>query len=406
MSDAEGGAGRVHTMTSERNAPTAPAPAVAGAPAINRGRYRLFGSSTRDYSARTIRLVEESLVIDMLAPFGIQASSDWLQDPETFTAEDHEEYRGSGINVFHVGAGQGIPGELDPYLNSVAFIGRWNQLIAHHPDWFVRIASAEDLDKAHGTGRIGVLIGIQNSEHFRSVDDVGRLADLGLRVSQLTYNSRNHIGTGCMEDSDGGLSDFGVDVVRRMNQVGMVVDLGHCGDRTTMDAFEASSRPVLVTHANVRALVPGYRRNKTDEAIRRMAETGGVLGLTAVRSFVRDREPTTIEHLLDHYDYVARLVGVEHVGIGTDKTFEGYDALPEEERARLGGRYMEHYRWREKIDMDELRHPKRTFDLTEGLTRRGYSDDDIRLILGGNFKRALTQIWDGIPGLSPVEEDE
>jgi membrane dipeptidase len=125
-----------------------------------------------------------------------------------------------------------------------------------------------------------------------------------------------------------------------------------------------------------------------------MAAKGGVAGMTAVRSFVRDSEPTTLEHLLDHYDYVAKLVGVEHVGIGSDTDIRGgYDAQSKDEWEHTGGRYREQYRFRHKIDMDEMTQPKRTFLLTEGLIRRGYKDPDVALILGGNFQRVLSEIW-------------
>jgi membrane dipeptidase len=110
----------------------------------------------------------------------------------------------------------------------------------------------------------------------------------------------------------------------------MAVDVSHCGDRTTLDACEASKRPVLVTHSNCRALVPGHPSVKTDEAIRAMAKSGGVMGITGVRMFVRDKEPTTIEHVLDHFDHVARLVGVEHLGVGSDADLDGYDDMPPE----------------------------------------------------------------------------
>ena len=359
------------------------------APMINRNRYRLFAQSAQEYSARTVRLMEESTVLDMLAPWGRDRGR-WMADPDSFTEQDFRAYDESGIDVFHIATGVG---GVDPFTNVLTFVGRWNGFVASHPDWFMRITTPEHLREVGPSGKVGILVGVQNSEHFRTVDDVEFFHGLGQRVSQLTYNSQNRIGTGCMESDDGGLSDFGADVVARMNEVGMAVDLGHCGDQTTLDGIEASARPPLITHSNVRALVPGYPRNKTDEAIRRMAAKGGVMGMTAVRSFVRGEEPTNVDHLVEHYDYVARLVGVEHVGIGTDHTFEGNDTLSPEQKARLGGRYHDQYRFREKIDIDEMRHPKRTYDLTEGLVRRGYSDADIELILGGNFIRVLSEIW-------------
>jgi membrane dipeptidase len=124
-----------------------------------------------------------------------------------------------------------------------------------------------------------------------------------------------------------------------------------------------------------------------------MAKTGGVMGITGVRNFVRNSEPTTIEHFLDHYDHVAKLVGPEHLGIGSDIDLDGYDDMPPEDYKRLKAGYKGSYAFRDKIDIDEIAHPKRVYDLTEGLVRRKYADADIRGILGGNFKRVLTEIW-------------
>ena len=178
-----------------------------------------------------------------------------------------------------------------------------------------------------------------------------------------------------------------------MNEVGMAVDVSHCGDQTTLDAFEVSTSPVLITHSNVRKLAGGHPRCKSDEAIRKMAKSGGVMGITGVRNFVRDKEPTTIEHMLDHFDYVAKLVGVEHLGVGSDMDPDGYDDIPEPAYSALKGAYKDSYKFRDKIDTDGFDNPLKIFTLTEGLIRRGYADADIELILGGNFKRALGEIW-------------
>jgi membrane dipeptidase len=124
-----------------------------------------------------------------------------------------------------------------------------------------------------------------------------------------------------------------------------------------------------------------------------MAATGGVMGITGVRMFVSAKEPTTVEDVLNHYDHVAKLAGVEHVGVGSDIGIDGYDALSEPIRKALHAGYKASYGFREKDDIEGLDHSQRTFDLTEGLIRRGYSDAQIEGILGGNFKRVLGQIW-------------
>ena len=361
-------------------------PALA-APMLNFGRVRLWPGAP-EYSARAVDLVKRSLVIDMLSPLVIsfRKFSGWLQKPDSVTAADFQRYKDSGINVFHIAVGVGA-------AQALQFVSGWNGLVANHDEHLMRITRASDFARAKKSGRIGILIGIQNSDHFQNPNDVNTFYALGQRVSQLTYNTRNLIGNGSTERRDEGISDFGIRIIERMNEVGMAVDVSHCGDKTTLDAFEISKKPVLITHSNCRALVPNHPRCKSDEAIRAVGKAGSVMGITGVRMFVRDSEPTTIEHMLDHYDHVAKLIGVEHVGIGSDIDLDGYDDLPEDELKQLKAAYKSSYAFREKTDIEGVDHPKRMFDLVEGFIRRKYTDAQIEGILGGNFRRVLAQIW-------------
>jgi membrane dipeptidase len=375
------------------------AAATIAAPMLNRGWFQLFAQSATKYSARAVDLVQRSTIVDMLNPFtlvGVLAPikgdkrPTWFTNPETFTVSDFQRFKDSHIDVMHIAVGTVGPNAFDQVMS---FIGFWNGFIARHTDQLMRVDDAQSIDTAKSSGKIGIVLGVQNSEHFRTVDDVDRFYQFGQRVSLLTYNSRNLIGNGSTERRDDGISDFGVQIIERMNKVGMAVDTAHCGDKTTLDAFEVSKVPVLITHSNCRALNPNHPRCKTDEAIRKMAEKGGVMGITGVRNFVAPKEPTNIETLLDHFDYVAKLVGVEHVGVGSDYDLDGYDAMPEDYKKWLRGLYKSSYGFRDKMDTDGFNHYKRMFDLTDGLIRRGYSDADIGLILGGNFRRVLGQIW-------------
>lgn len=369
--------------------------AAVAAPMLNLGRYRIFAASTREYSARAIELVRQSLVIDMLNPFSLAMvlgtlmggeQPTWLSNPALLTAPDLQRARDSGFNVLHIAAGTG------DYDSTLRFLAQWDGLIAHHSDTFLRVDSPERLAEAKRAGKIGIILGIQDSDHFRTLEDVEFFYGLGQRVSQLTYNARNLIGSGSTERNDSGLSDYGVSVVQSMNRLGMAVDVSHCGDTTTLDACGVSKRPVLITHANCRALNP-HPRCKTDEAIKKVAATGGVMGITGVRMFVKASEPTTVEDVLDHFDHVKKLVGPEFLGVGSDIDLFGYDAMPANERAALHANYKSVYAFREKDDIEGINHPKRMFDLTEGLIRRGYTDAQIHGILGGNFRRVLGVIW-------------
>jgi membrane dipeptidase len=369
-------------VVSRRSFLTASACAL-GAPFIKRGRFGLLANSltrsTPEYSALTIDLIQNSTVIDMLGLLTLDYKklSGWEAAPDRFQTIDFQRLKSSGITIFHPAVGFT---EGDVYKESLTDITGWNLFIASHSNEFMRVDGAADLAHAKALGKIGIVIGQQNSEHFRTIEDVSRFYAMGQRVSQLTYND-NLIGGGSTGAKNIGLTDYGAQVVERMNRLGMAVDVSHCSDRTTLDAIEASTKPVLVTHANCRALVPGSARCRTDEAIRNLAAKGGVLGVTMVRFFVGSGGSVTIENVLDHIDHVVKVAGVEHVGIGTDVDLDGRDRhVPGNIPVR-------------RNDLDGMQYARKIFDLTEGLVRRNYSRQNIELILSGNFQRALSQIW-------------
>ncbi len=365
--------------------------AVLGAPMINSGRYRLFAASAQEYSARCLKLMQEAIVFDMLSPLTISGKwQQWARDPESFTERDAQRFRSSGISVFHHAFGLG---GTNAYDSAVNYFGSTNALVAGAEQYFMRIDSTADFARAKQSGKIGLLAGIQNAEHFRRPADIDFFFALGQRVSQLTYNSRNLIGNGSTERRDEGISDFGIAIINQMNTTGMAIDVSHCGDRTTLDAFEISKKPVLITHSNVRALAGDHPRCKSDEAIRAVGKAGSVMGITGVRNFVSDKEPTTVDSVIDHFDHVRKLIGVEHLGVGSDVDLDGYDDLEPAALQQLKAGYKDTYRFRAKIDIEGLDHPRRMFDLTGGLIRRKYTDAEIRGILGGNFMRVLTEIW-------------
>jgi membrane dipeptidase len=371
--------------------------AVLAAPAFNIGRYRVFALDQQQYSARCLKLMQESTVLDMLGPLTISGKwQQWARDPESFSDADAQRFKGSGINVFHHAFGIGGTNAFDAANN---YFGLTNALIAGAEQHFMRIDSVADFRRVKESGKIGILPGLQNAQHFRAPADVDHFFSIGQRVAQLTYNSRNLIGNGSTERRDDGISDFGVTIIEQMNKTGMAIDVSHCGDRTTLDAFEISKKPVLITHSNCRVLADGHPRCKSDEAIRAVGKAGSVMGITGVRNFVSAREPTTVDSVIDHFDHVRKLIGVEHVGVGSDMDLDGYDDLEPAALQQLKANYKESYRFREKIDIEGLDHPKRMFDLTEGLIRRKYSDAEIKGILGGNFMRVLAEIW---PARKPV----
>jgi membrane dipeptidase len=374
---------------------------VLAMPAFLRGRYQLSPLDRTEYSARAIRLVQEAVVVDLLNQFRFAdfaesppKSTLWLTKSRSMTAADFDVYRTSGYTVIALGHS---PAD---YASGIRFFADWNGFIAEYPEWFLRVDDATDFAAVKQSRKIGIMITFQNSDHFRTVDDVDTFFTLGQRLSQLTYNYQNRIGSGFLETKDGGLTVFGGEIVARMNRVGMAVDVSHCGDRTTLDALDVSTRPVVFSHASCRALVPGALRCKTDEMIQKMARSGGVMGIPFLRMMVHPVEPVTVEHILDHFDHVTKLVGIDHVAVGSDMDVIGNPnpvngATLSVPPTPNFDRYQMHFdaKGERLLTVAGLDHPKRMFDVAEGLIRRKYSDANILAILGGNAARVLSTIW-------------
>ncbi|MGE5245176.1 MAG: dipeptidase [Betaproteobacteria bacterium] len=366
--------------------------AGAAAPMINLGRVRLDAQASRRYSTRAVDLVKESLVVDMLHQIVYRIDQSdvlkrWLYQPHGFTGADFDRYRQSGISVISFG------NAARSHEDGIRLFGEFNGFIAGYPQWLLRVDEPARFLEAKRTGRLGIHFGLQNSTHFRSPDDVDTFYGLGQRSSQLTYNQANLIGDGAFEPRNGGLTEFGVKIVERMNRVGMVVDVAHAGDRTQLDAFRLSTKPVIISHGNARALDDGHPRCVSDESIRALGRSGGVMGINFISFMVKRREPVTIDDVIDHVDYVTKMIGIEHVGIGSDIGLESNDHADPAMFRRFMAAADPRYRVHEREAVEGLDHPLRFFDLTDALLRRGYSDAQIRLILGENWRRVLSSVW-------------
>lgn len=363
------------------------AAAAVGLPFLNRGSFAFAAAPSKTYSARAVGLMRESLVIDMLAPLSLNLDPKLFDRP--FTDPQKAQFRASGITGFHNSYGLG---GFKAKEEALEYLAAWQGFLGAQADLFTLVRAATDLEAAKAAGKAAVIMGMQNADQFQTPADVALFYRLGMRCAQLTYNSQNFIGSGSTDRVDGGVSDFGVSIIQAMNKAGMLIDVSHCGDRTTLDGIDLSPKPIAITHSNCRSLAR-HPRSKTDEAIRKLAAKGGVMGITGVRNFVRETEPTTIRHMADHIDHVVKLAGIEHVGIGSDADLDGYDDMDPKQYAELKAAYKSSYAFRGKLDTDGFDHPLKFFDLTDELIRRGYSDDNIRLILGGNFRRLLGATW-------------
>jgi membrane dipeptidase len=358
-------------------------------PYIAKAAVQVSPYTHRRYSTRSVDLVRSAIVIDMLAPIKIDFNPEFYA--RRLSDRDAADFRASGITAIHHSIGIDGPEARDQALT---FFAAWGNYVARNSHVFTGVDKVADILQAKRDGRCAVIMGLQNADHFREASDVKAFFQLGQRCAQLTYNEQNRIGSGSTERVDGGVSDFGIEIIQAMNAVGMLIDVSHSGDRTTLDAIALSPKPIAITHSNCRALID-HPRVKTDEAIKALSAKGGVMGITGVRMFVSKTDPTTIGNIVDHIDHVVKLVGIEHVGIGTDSDLNGYDDASPETNKMLRGAYKGSYAFRDKIDVDGFDHPLKMYDLTEELIRRNYSGANIRAVLGGNFQRLLTATWGG-----------
>lgn len=259
----------------------------------------------------------------------------------------------------------------------------------------IHVLQGDDIRQAKRDQKLGVIFGVQGIAP-KIEDDPGLIRivhKLGLRIAQLTYNERCSLGCGCLEQPDTGLTQLGRICIREMNHVGICVDLAHGGDRTMIDAIECSREPIIVSHGNARALCD-TPRNYADEALRQLGECGGVIGITAYGPLCETQKGVrpTLNDMVDHIAYVADLIGVDHVGIGSD-FFESES--PVRFHAFFKVRYPEVFSQYDlsNVYFDDFKRVEHFPLLTEALLARGFSSEDTAKVLGGNFLRVFDQVW-------------
>lgn len=306
-----------------------------------------------------------------------------------------DEMRASGLSGCVVTAGNPALQGASAHADMVRELEEYRRIIAAQPSRLEAVTDAAGIERATAAGRIGLLYYVQNATPIE--DDVGRLEDLharGIRVVQLTYNSRNLLGDGCLERTNAGLSRFGIEVVEGLNARRMLVDLSHCGEATTRDGVAHSRAPVAVTHAGCRAVFD-HPRNKSDAILRALADRGGVIGIFQINPYLGPAERNTLEDVMRHLDHAIRICGIDHVGIGSDREYAAIPDTPEEqarlreELSRLRPTTATGFRW--PFFVSALNHPRRMETLADALRKRGRTPREVDLILGENFLRLFRE---------------
>lgn len=271
-------------------------------------------------------------------------------------------------------------------------IARWKQWFDEHGDLITQVHTTADIHRAKEEGKTGIILGWQNISGIEDrIDYLALYKELGVGVIQIAYNTQNLVGTGCYESRDGGLSEFGHEVVAEMNRLGILCDLSHVGSKTSEDVIRASRKPVAYSHCLPSGLKM-HPRNKSDEELRFIADQGGFVGVTMFPSFMKKGVDSTVDDYVEAINYVIDLVGEEHVGIGTDFS-QGHEPSFYEWITRDKG-YA-----RKLTDFGEIRNPAGMScigdlpNLTAAMDRAGWSETRIRRVIGENWVRLLREVW-------------
>ena len=295
------------------------------------------------------------------------------------------QWRDGGLDAVHVTIAY-----HEMFRETVLNMEQWNRWFEDYADLIMPAGSAEDVEFAKANGKTAVIFGFQNPSPME--DDIGLieiLHKLGARFMQLTYNNQSLLATGCYEPDDTGLTRMGREVVEEMNRVGLVVDMSHSAEISTLQAIEYSSRPIVISHANPSFWHPA-RRNKSNTVLKALAETGGMIGFSLYPHHLDNGTDCTLEGFCQMIADTAELMGIDHIGFGSDLCQDQPDSVVE---------WMRVGRWTKKIDYGEGSAQNAGFppmpwwfqdnrdwgNILKGLAEVGFSDDDIAKIAGKNW---------------------
>ena len=345
---------------------------------------------------------DQSIVIDLLATPGPFNVPDWLDKP--LTPAMIENARRSGITAVNSTV-SALGDAATSFEKTVANIASWEFELQRTPDAFARIRSVADIRRAKSDRKVGIILGFQDTTPiWDKPERVEMFYRLGVRIVQLTYNGPNLVGDGCLVPEDHGLKPFGRDLVARMNELGILVDISHTGWETSRQAIEASRVPIAATHSGAAALV-NVPRNKPDALLKRLAEKGGVVGIYMM-PFLRAQGQPTSDDFVRHVAHCVNVCGEDHVGVGSDCSITPLDLTPEfrkvhadfvEARRKAGisapGEDATIFNY-----VPDFNTPRRMEQVGDALAKGGHGSARIEKILGANWMRLLRDVWKGQEG--------
>ena len=353
----------------------------------------------RTHTARATEVVREGAVwpgyeraiaIDCLAspgPFNTPGSTDSPLTPEMVA-----NAKASGITAVNLTV------SASTFADTFRQMAYWENELQAHPDVLMKVYSLADIRRAKETRRLGLIYGFQNATMLEGdVANLDHFQRFGVRIIQLTYNDRNILGDGCLEPANAGLSRYGRDVVTRMNELRMVVDLSHCGLQTTSDGIAASTKPVAITHSGCRGVFD-HPRSKTDDILRALANKGGVIGIYMMPFINAQGQPMAAD-LIRQIEYAVNVCGEDHVGIGSDLSITphvvdaDYEARHRKFVEARKQRGIAAPREEDFMFVKDLNTPRRLEQIADQLLARKHSPARVEKIIGGNWMRLFSEIW-------------
>lgn len=321
----------------------------------------------------------DALIFDAMGELRIEYTDDIVRD-----------MLASGMDAISITLCDPKPEGDESVALAIDSLAEYDRYLASHPEFFVKATSVADIDRARRSGKLAVFYLYQNTVQFgESIDRIDVFHRLGLRSCQMTYNTRNFVGVGCWET--GGVTPFGLQMIARLNERRILIDLSHANMQTMGETIAASKAPVIVSHTACMA-VHENRRNTTDENLRALAQRGGVVGICQMRPFLTSKKSDNLPAYFDHIMHAINVAGVEHVGIGSDRDHRVVTLSPEyvaelkrEEGSQVSDSELPYF-------IDALNGPRRMEVVWDGLVKRGLPARDVERVMGGNVYRLYKEV--------------
>lgn len=350
---------------------------------------------TSEQEKLAMEIHNSELVFDMHM-HGVVTPEDIDKDNDEWVASmrypfGYEGIRHAGIRAFIDGFGSmAHTWKMEDAIKEIGF--RWCDIEKKYPDQVIRAIRASDVERAAKEDKIAVFMCIENSELIHNeLHNIDLLYGLGVRVLGLCYNKRNILGDGRVERTDTGLSNFGVEAIKKMNELGIIVDAAHAGVQTTIDACKFSTKPVMISHTGAQSVF-NTARMATDDELKALKDNGGLAGIHSGVNVLSDAKYQSVDDMVNHIEYIADLIGIDHVCVGSDNYFGDKNANHAHSIKQHASDGLQKYLTFNCDYMDYIENPSEWRNITRALVKRGFSRENVAKLIGGNCMRLVREV--------------